>query len=78
MRINVRLTQELSARKIVQFDVKGSDLIVSIKEKIKAKEGISKCLMFGGIHLEDNLPLSFYGIINNSNLELGKKKLLYM
>ena len=65
----------LSERKLVHVEVKNSDSVVSIKEKIEAEEGIlvmSECLTLGGIPLEDDNPLSSYKITHESRLQLGK------
>ena len=76
MKIYVILSQELSRNALVNFEVTESDLVVSIKKKIEAKEGISamsKCLKFKKKQLEDNQTLSFYNIKDKSYLILGKK-----
>lgn len=70
MTINV----ETPNGKTITLDVKPSDTIESVKDKVQEKEGIRtrrKHLLFNGVKLDDDSTLSDHNIQMNSTLRLG-------
>jgi ubiquitin len=60
----------------IGFDVKASETILDLKEKIQDKEGIptnDQRIIFAGEQLEDGLTLSSYGIRANARVHLVRR-----
>ena len=70
---NLRIKRKIHCLKTVILEVKGSDTIWDVKDKIRDKEGIpegQQRLMFGSELLVDSCCLEDYNIVEESTLIL--------